>query len=106
MYKPGYTEWNKLEKNWLQKIFIDPTGHPVFTYHYKTKTGRSCGVIEIDTKISNRACGLKLIEKDIRDSKVIFNEYEKIMSFIERSTLLVFTVKNEQTSPPTNFPPP
>ncbi len=96
MFKAGITEWNKLGNNIYQKIFIGKNGLPRFTYHYGSKKGKECEVIELDTDKARNLAGYQLIEKDLRDILSFIDEYSKIVknkNFDETKTLMKAIVK-------------
>ncbi len=72
-------DWEKLDRWWYRKAFIS-NSEPKFTYHYKSKLSRSCKVFEVTTKKTNQLCGFMLIEKDLRDSIELLNEYSKLFT--------------------------
>lgn len=82
-------EWKKIDSFWWQKIFIPSSGQPKITYHYKTKKCSPCKVIELDTRISKRLTGFSLIEKDLRDTKLIYDEYLKLTHDKKGSKILL-----------------
>jgi hypothetical protein len=65
--KIGSTTWSNAEHEWHQKIYINKTGQPVYTYHYQIKSSKPGITIEINTKLSRHYCAYILIEKDLQD---------------------------------------
>lgn len=79
-------EWTKLNEIWYQKKFDSKSGGVNITYHYGSKAKKSNQAIELKIPITERYCGLKLIEKDLRDIKLYLSEYEKYLNIgIEKS---------------------
>lgn len=80
MYKTGKVKWSKIDNTYWQKIFIGDSGQTHVTYHYKNKSAAPCIAIEIDTHISRQISGYSLIEKDLRDTILTYDEYLKLMT--------------------------
>lgn len=75
----GKVNWCKLTGQWYQKFFRGKADKITITYHFGGKTKPSSQVIELKSPITKRYCGLKLIEKDLRDIKLYLKEYKKLL---------------------------
>jgi hypothetical protein len=88
--KIGSTTWTNHEHGWHQKIYINKTGKPVYTYHYLSKSSKPGVTIEIDTRLSRHYCAYILIEKDLQDILGFFDILlELINSNQEKNDLLI-----------------
>lgn len=65
--KIGSATWNTHENGWFQKIYINKSGKPIYTYHYQSKSSKPGITIEINTRLSRHYCAYILIEKDFQD---------------------------------------
>ncbi|HZW61211.1 MAG TPA: hypothetical protein VFF04_03215 [Candidatus Babeliales bacterium] len=65
--KIGSTSWNTHENGWHQKIYINKSGQPIYTYYYQSKSSKPGITIEINTNLSRQYCAYILIEKDLQD---------------------------------------
>lgn len=75
--------WHKLNDYWHQKIYINETGQPIYTYHYKSKLNQADKTVKIDIKEYRQLTHYLLIEKDLRDIKLFIKQYEKYMKQTE-----------------------
>ncbi|MCS5707790.1 hypothetical protein CC99x_002615 [Candidatus Berkiella cookevillensis] len=90
MFLTGKIYWKRLKNDiWWQKLFIAQSGDVKVTYHFKTKSARPSKVIQIDTFLSIKVNGFKLIEKDLRETINFFEEYDRLIGDFDSNEVLI-----------------
>lgn len=76
----GHVSWCQLTDKWYQKFYQGRADRITITYHYDSKFKSSSQVIELKSPQAKRYCGLRLIEKDLRDIKTYLKEYKNYLN--------------------------